>query len=193
LCGKLREQFILTAPNEVRTQDQRLVFSRWDRRNPGSESWEPISESATITVALVDGAAYRAVYVAGQTGTTTPTTPTTQPCLTVSAIYAYQQIGTARLSTTPQTVEQAISIPVVVNGSQTRNTQFQLCAAAGTRFTLQVSQYAYTETQARVIFSHWERYNTSTQAWDAFAENLTLQVTLQQGGQLRAVYRPYVD
>jgi hypothetical protein len=78
---------------------------------------------------------------------------------------------------------------IVVNGNERRTTDFQVCGTAGARITLQASAEAYSANKDRLVFSYWERYNSSTGSWEAFSEVQMLLITLQQGGQIRAVYR----
>ncbi|MEN6369076.1 MAG: hypothetical protein ABFD77_05200, partial [Thermotogota bacterium] len=201
LCGTLRQQFLLIAAKEAYSPQQvRLAFNRWEQKNPGSDKWTTASEEPSLNTYLVNGVSYRAVYRAitvGSTttpgttvpGTVTPT-PATQPCLSVSAVYVYQTIGgVTRYPPTTQTVEEPISVVVVVNGNESRTTSFQVCGSAGARITLQASAEAYSANKDRLGFSYWERYNSSTSSWEAFSEAQTLLITLQQGGQIRAVYR----
>jgi hypothetical protein len=204
LCGALRQQFLLVAAKEAYGPQQvRLAFNRWELKNPGSDDWSVVSEEPSLSVYLVSGASYRAVYVAVTIGTTTPGTVTPgtpvpgttvpgtltrQPCLLVSAVYVYETVGsTAVYPPTSRTVEEPISVVVVVNGSESRSTDFQVCGTAGARLSLQTSAEAYSQDKQRLAFAYWERYDSSA-GWQAFAETQTLTVTLQQGGQIRAVY-----
>jgi hypothetical protein len=196
LCGALRERFLLIAEEVYWTvQKEQIPFERWELFNTSSEAWETVSEEPFLSVTLVNGAHYRAVYAEGPVirVTPTPTQPseTTRPCLTVGAIFAYQTIGTAmlRTTTTPQIAEEPISVQITVNRSQYRMTEFTLCGDAGTTLTLQAPEEHYTEQEARLAFSHWERYNDASSSWSGFSESPALQITLQQGGQLRAVYQ----
>jgi hypothetical protein len=206
LCGALRQQFLLIAAKEASgPQKERLAFNRWEQKNPGSDKWTTASEEPSLNTYLVNGAAYRAVYQAIAVGTVTPgtttpgtTTPgttvpgtlTRQPCLNVSAVYVYEMLGsTAVYPPTMRTVEEPLSVLIVVNGNERRTTDFQVCGAAGARITLQASAEAYSANKDRLVFSYWERYNSSTGSWEAFSEVQMLLITLQQGGQIRAVYR----
>jgi len=198
LCGTLRQQFLLVAAKEAYSPQQvRLAFNRWEQKNPGSDDWSVASEEPSLSVYLVSGASYRAVYQAITIGTTTPgttipgtatPTPSAQPCLTVGAVYVYETVGsTAVYPPTSRTVEEPLGVVIVVNGSERRTTEFRVCGTSGVRLSLQASAEAYSQDKQRLAFSYWERYDSST-GWQAFAETQTLTVTLQQGGQIRAVY-----
>jgi len=193
LCGALRDHFLLIAEEVYWTvQKEQIPFARWERFNASSEAWETVSEEPFLSVTLVNGAHYRAVYAEGPLLRVTPTPPseTTRPCITVGAVFKYQRLGTTATHAIPQTVEEPLSVQITVNSSQYRMTEFTYCDNAGTTVMLQAPGQHYTGQEERLAFSHWERYNDASSSWDGFSESPALQITLQQGGQLRAVYRP---
>ena len=52
----------------------------------------------------------------------------------------------------------------------------------------------WTIRELRLEFWKWQRYNTDTETWDEMlGAPSRLNVTLQSGGQLRAVYRQAVE
>ena len=140
---------------------------------------------------MVNGASFRALYVGESPGTVTPTTPSqesSEVCLGVDAVFTYQRIGTTTAYQQPL-VEEPIAVQITVDQRQYQTTKFALCATPGTQYFLQAPEEHWTVQEQRLVFSHWERYDPIEQTWIPFSESILLRVTLQSGGQLRAVYR----
>jgi hypothetical protein len=191
ICGTPRQQVLFIAPETYWTEEQQEVpFARWERMNTATGEWEPVSESPALATTMVDGASFRALYTGEPLVTVTPTPPqqASEVCLGVDAVFIYQRIGTTTAYQQPQT-EEPIAVQITVNQSQYQTTKFALCATPGTQYFLQAPEEHYTAQEQRLVFSHWERYDPIEQTWIPFAEALLLRVTLQSGGQLRAVYR----
>ena len=189
LCGTPRQQVLLIAEETYWTEAKvEVPFDRWERLN-ASGAWETVSEEPYLSVTLVNDASYRAVYAGASQGTTTPTTPQqSEACLGVDAVFIYQRIGTTTAYQQTPT-EEPLSVQITVNQNQYKTTKFALCAAPGTQYYLAAPQEHYTATEQRLLFAYWERYDAQEQSWVAFSEAQMLRVTLQSGGQIRAVYR----
>jgi len=187
LCGEVGYQHLLRAPAEITAEDEQVPFDRWEEYDPTTDTWGTISTEPVLPVVIEQGLTVRAVYLSeGVRITIEPTTP----CVNVSAVHQYMTAGTATTTyAQPQTQNDPIVVTIVVNRDEERTTAFDLCGRAGTQFLLQPQQEAWTRDQRRLVFSHWERYDASEEAWIPFSEAELLLVTIQQGGQLRAVYR----
>jgi hypothetical protein len=186
LCGDEGQKHLLRTSAEITVNDEQVPFDRWEEYDPGSDSWETISEELALSVVLQQGLTVRAVYLSG--GLEIMIEPTT-PCITVSAVHQYMMVGTPTTYTQPLTETDPIIVTVVVDRSEEHTTAFDLCGRAGTQFLLQPQLETWTREQRRLVFSHWERYNAAEEVWVAFSEAQLLLVTIQQGGQIRAVYR----
>ena len=194
LCGSPRQRFGLIAEEVYWTEEQEEVpFARWERMNTVTGEWETISGEPFLSTTMVNGASFRAVYGGEEwsiTATPTPVDPRPEPtevCLSVDAVFVYREV--MRTGSYGQTVEYPLSVQIAVNQTQYQTTKFALCAPRETQFYLQAPTDHFAEQQyEELAFSHWERYDTIEQAWIPFAEAVMLRVTLQSGGQLRAVY-----
>jgi len=103
----------------------------------------------------------------------------------------YQQIATTT-AYMPSFVVEPISVQILVNGVP-NTTSFRLCDNSGARFELEAESEHWTIQENRLEFWKWQRYNTSTESWDDMSGAARrLNVSLQNGGQLRAVYRQAV-
>ena len=186
LCGEVGYQHLLRAPAEIIAEGERIPFDRWEEYDPATDTWGTISTEVVLPVVIQHGLTVRAVYLAE--GGWVEVEPTT-PCLSVSAVYQYTAIGTATTYSQPQVHSDPIVVTILVDGDEEWTTAFELCGRAGTQFLLQPQHETWTQEQRRLVFSHWERYDASEEAWVPFSEAELLLVTLQQRGQLRAVYR----
>jgi hypothetical protein len=111
----------------------------------------------------------------------------------------YQEIGTTTAFTQPRFATEPI-FPQILVGEQPRIAPFQLCGAPGTAYVLVPEAEHWTAEEAHLEFWKWQRYNAETETWvDIFMillgdrEPGQLNLTLQSGGRLRAVYRQVVE
>jgi hypothetical protein len=128
-----------------------------------------------------------------------PSSPSERVCLDVSAVFMYQQIRTTTAYSEPQFVTQPINAQILVD-DVARTTSFQLCGEPGTRFVLIPEEEHWTVQEDRLEFWKWQRYNADTDSWDDVllllfgnVEPGQLNINLQSGGRLRAVYRQAVE
>ncbi|MEE8593934.1 MAG: hypothetical protein V3T03_07405, partial [Candidatus Bipolaricaulota bacterium] len=192
LCATSTMRFVLMAEDYAITPSQQEApFSRWEKYDVFLESWEFYSESTQVVLPLEGDAAYRVVFSGESPITVVPRPPGQQVCLDVSAVFMYQQIGTTT-AYMPSFVVEPISVQILVNGVP-HTTSFRLCDNQGARFALEAESEHWTIQENRLEFWKWQRYNTATESWDDMSGAARgLNVSLQNGGQLRAVYRQAV-
>jgi len=188
----------VVAPPQTYGQDQEsTAFGRWERYVPSEDGWETISTEPSVNLPIVGGAKYRAVY--SQAGITiTPVPRPSRVCVSISAVYMYQRIALDYAPTTaPSFVTEPIYPQFTIDEEEYRNAPFELCGSASERRTIEAEDEHWTRTERRLEFWKWQRYNTEAEQWeDLMIFRLfggppanVLDVTLEDGLQLRAVYR----
>ena len=86
--------------------------------------------------------------------------------------------------------------PQILVDGQARTAPFRLCDQPGTEFVLIAEEEYWTPQENRLEFWKWQRYNAESETWVDIlifmfgdVEPGQLNVDLQSGGRLRAVYR----
>jgi hypothetical protein len=176
-----------------------LPFARWEKLNAATGAWEAVSTEAVIVVVLEPDAQYRAVYA--QKGFTfTPGTRVTQACMEVSSVLMYQRIPLVTAAV-PEFATDPLTAPIGVGRDTPQDTPFRLCGTSGATYILQAASEYWTREQVKLVFWKWQRYNAATKTWDDILIQLTsetqptnvLSVILENGAQLRAVYRQAIQ
>ncbi|HDS28992.1 MAG TPA: hypothetical protein ENN96_00745 [Candidatus Acetothermia bacterium] len=193
LCAVAGTRFGLWAgESAVGKDDQSVPFRRWEQYNETEGVWETISEKPVISVSLSPGAEYRAVFGEGAVWTFVPRQ---QVCLELSSVHMIQQIPSTTTYTQPTFTVDPIQATILV-GDVERVTPFRLCDEPGAQYVLIPQAIHWTAQEQRLEFWKWQRYNAETEEWEDLIYLLLgnvapgqLNVSLREGGHLRAVYR----
>jgi len=198
-CGTIGSYVVMEAAQTANgPQQQQLSFLRWEFFDDPSEEWTTYSEQRGLTVQINEVSQYRAIYGEGNRipGTSTPGTTPYRPCVTVSAVHMYQRLDTTAFLTTPQYGVDPLTISVTVDEEAEWTSPADVCGEAGSRHSVTVPEQAWTQEQLPLEFWKWQKYNNEEGVWEDLlvlqlfgTPATTINVTLQGGGQLRAVYR----
>jgi len=166
ICGTPGQELTLAADTEYSTTG--ASFVRWERQSGSGGSWTEYSPASFISVAVDDQYAYRAVY---ESLTGLEVTTEAGVCLTVRAGYG----------------ANPLPVTLLVNGTEEMTALFELCGPVGTQQTLTAPD-AHRGDGKVSDFLHWERYNKQAKKWFQYSGANTVTLTVQEKGQIRAVY-----
>jgi len=195
-CGEEGTRFAVCTPQIAYAEDQsQRVFEYWAEYNEESKTWDPFSKSSCTHVEIKEGAWIGAFYRCETESGYTPETPPGQVCVRVSAFYLPPQgLSTPTLTYKPETTAAYMGpIPfatqMIVDNKQRYTTEFNLCDKPGTRHTVCGPSETWTSDKQRVVFTHWGKYEETSETWTPISESTCVGIQLRTGGWLAAFYQ----